>query len=43
MGVNITIDTLLGAIPVMGFVFDFVFRANDRNMKLLRQHLEELP
>lgn len=42
MGVNITIDTLLGAIPVMGFVFDFVFRANDRNMRLLRQHLEEL-
>lgn len=41
MGLNIATDTLLGAIPVLGFFLDFVFRANDRNMTLLRQHLEE--
>lgn len=42
MGLNIAIDTMLGAIPVLGFFFDFVFRANERNMKLLRSHLEEI-
>ena len=35
-------DTLLGAIPVTGFFLDAVFRANDRNMRLLREHLEEV-
>jgi len=42
MGTNILFDTLLGAIPVAGFFFDLMFRANDRNMQLLREHLEEL-
>lgn len=42
MGLNIAIDTMLGAIPVLGFFFDLVFRANERNMKLLRSHLEEI-
>lgn len=42
MGLNIAIDTMLGAIPVLGFFFDFVFRANERNLKLLRSHLEEI-
>jgi hypothetical protein len=42
MGTNILFDTLLGAIPVAGFFFDLMFRANDRNMRLLREHLEEL-
>jgi hypothetical protein len=42
MGTNIAVDTLLGAIPVAGFFFDLVFRANDRNMRLLREHLEEV-
>ena len=42
MGLNIAIDTALGAIPILGFLFDFVFRANDRNMRLLREHLREI-
>ncbi|MFM7253900.1 MAG: DUF4112 domain-containing protein [Ilumatobacteraceae bacterium] len=42
MGLNIAIDTMLGAIPVLGFFFDLVFRANERNTKLLRSHLEEI-
>lgn len=42
MGTNIAVDTLLGAIPVAGFFLDAVFRANDRNMRLLREHLEEV-
>ena len=42
MGLNIAADTLLGAIPVVGFLFDMGFKANQRNLNLLRQHLQEI-
>lgn len=42
MGLNIAADTLIGAIPVLGFFFDLVFKANQRNLALLRQHLKDL-
>jgi len=38
MAVNIGLDTVLGSIPVAGSVFDVFFRANQRNMWLLRRH-----
>lgn len=41
MGLNVAADTLLGAIPVVGFLFDMGFKANQRNLNLLRQHLQE--
>lgn len=41
MGLNIAADTALGAIPVVGFLFDMAFKANQRNLTLLRQHLAE--
>ena len=41
MGLNIAADTLLGAIPVIGFFFDMAFKANQRNLNLLRQHMKE--
>lgn len=41
MGLNVAADTLIGGIPVVGFLFDFVFKANQRNLALLRQHLME--
>ena len=41
MGLNIAADTLLGAIPVIGFLFDMGFKANQRNLALLRGHLRE--
>lgn len=41
MGLNIAADTMLGAIPLIGFVFDMAFKANQRNINLLRQHLKE--
>lgn len=41
MGLNIAADTLLGAVPVIGFLFDMAFKANRRNVDLLRQHLQE--
>lgn len=38
MLINIALDALLGAIPVLGDVFDFAFRANDRNLALIERH-----
>lgn len=40
MAANIAIDGVVGAIPIAGDVFDVAFRANRRNMALLRDHLE---
>jgi hypothetical protein len=36
---NILIDTVVGAIPVLGDVFDVAFKANRRNLDLLRRAL----
>lgn len=36
MLVNLGIDAAVGAVPIVGDVFDFVFRANSRNLALLR-------
>lgn len=35
---NIGLDALVGAIPVAGDVFDFVWKANLRNIALLERH-----
>jgi len=41
MGANAAIDALFGSIPLVGDVFDVGWKANLRNVKLLRQHLEQ--
>ncbi|WP_262915266.1 DUF4112 domain-containing protein [Niabella ginsengisoli] len=41
MLVNATLDALIGAIPVLGWVFDFTYKANTRNLKLLSEHYTE--
>jgi hypothetical protein len=41
MGGNVAADMVLGAIPVIGFAFDMVFKANQRNLHLLRQHMKD--
>lgn len=33
---NLGIDTVLGSIPLLGDLFDFVFKANRRNLDLLQ-------
>lgn len=40
MVLNVLIDALLGFIPVIGTIFDVFFRANERNLKLLVDHIE---
>lgn len=38
---NIFLDTLVGAIPILGDIFDLYYKANRRNFDLLREHYEE--
>ena len=40
MVANVGLDFVFGAIPVIGSIFDFAFKANRRNVALLRRHLE---
>jgi hypothetical protein len=41
MILNSTLDVIIGAIPLVGTVFDIFYRANDRNVRLLREHYFE--
>ncbi|MCZ7660393.1 MAG: DUF4112 domain-containing protein [Xanthobacteraceae bacterium] len=36
---NVALDGLIGTIPLAGDVFDVLWRANRRNVRLLRDHL----
>jgi hypothetical protein len=38
---NLAVDLLIGAVPVLGDIFDFAFRANERNLRLLAAHLQD--
>lgn len=40
MLMNVGVDTTLGAVPFVGDVFDFLFRSNTRNLKLIKRHLD---
>jgi len=40
--VNLAIDTAVGAVPVIGDLFDFGFRAHERNARLIRRHVDTL-
>jgi len=40
MVANVALDGVVGAVPLVGDAFDVAFRANRRNMKLLRDHLD---
>jgi hypothetical protein len=38
---NILLDAIVGAIPLLGDVFDVAFKANMRNMRLMNQYYKE--
>jgi hypothetical protein len=38
MLLNVTWDALIGSIPLFGNVFDFFNKANEKNIKLLKEH-----
>lgn len=37
---NIVIDTLVGMVPLFGDLFDFAWKANNRNVRLLNAYLD---
>jgi hypothetical protein len=37
---NVVLDGVIGAVPVAGDVFDVMWRANKRNVRLLREWIE---
>jgi hypothetical protein len=40
MVLNTGLDMLLAAVPIVGDAFDFSWRSNTRNLRLLQRHLE---
>lgn len=36
---NVAVDTAIGAIPLAGDVFDVFFKANERNLRIIHEHL----
>jgi len=42
MAGNVAVDALFGTVPVVGDVFDVFFKANRRNVTLVRGHIAEL-
>lgn len=40
MAANVGIDTALGAIPFAGDLFDFLFKSNTKNLRLIKRHLD---
>ncbi len=41
MAFNVAVDAVLGAIPLVGDFFDFTWKANLRNVKLLHEYLDK--
>ena len=41
MLLNLALDATVGAVPALGDLFDFVWKANIRNIELLERHLHD--
>ena len=39
MGTNLVVDVVVGAVPILGDLFDAGFKANLRNLALLERHV----
>lgn len=40
MAANVGFDTLVGAIPFAGDLFDFFYKSNTKNLRIIRKHLD---
>jgi hypothetical protein len=38
---NIVLDVIVGAIPILGDLFDLGYKANRRNLHLMEEHYKE--
>ncbi|WP_420461110.1 DUF4112 domain-containing protein [Neolewinella sp.] len=41
MMVNVILDAFIGSIPILGNIFDLLYKANYRNAELMREYYEE--
>ena len=41
MAANVGFDSLIGVVPLVGDAFDFFWRSNTRNLKIIRKHLDK--
>lgn len=41
MVINVVIDTVIGSIPILGTIFDAYYKANNRNVRLLKKYYQE--
>jgi Domain of unknown function (DUF4112) len=41
MTANVGVDTALGAIPLVGDAFDFIWRSNSKNLRIIKKHLDK--
>ncbi|HMI39704.1 MAG TPA: DUF4112 domain-containing protein [Sphingomicrobium sp.] len=41
MAGNVGTDFLLGLIPIIGVIPDFLFRSNTRNLRIIKRHLDK--
>ena len=41
MAANLSIDTAVGAIPFAGDLFDFLYRSNSKNLRIVKRHLDK--
>jgi len=41
MALNVLVDTAIGSIPFIGDVFDFAYKSNAKNVRLMQQHFQE--
>lgn len=41
MAGNVAFDSAVGAVPVLGDAFDFLFRSNTRNLRIVKKHLDK--
>ena len=41
MAANVGVDTALGAIPLAGDEFDFIWRSNSKNLRIIKKHLDK--
>lgn len=41
MAANVGFDTVIGAIPFAGDIFDFFYKSNSKNLRIIRRHLDQ--
>ena len=41
MAGNIAFDTAVGAVPVAGDLFDFLYKSNTKNLRIIKKHLDK--